>query len=259
LIKNIINNKNSKNHTIEPYRFKVIGSSFENEKKTPDETPDEPDKSEKPVNPKPIVQADEQQNRFIEELLKKSDELSSNIIKLQMQIEKQEGDFNSRLENELQRESQSAYKNGYQKAKDDLEKGVQEVKEKFLNSINTLEIEAKKGDEFLKQAESELSDTAIEIAREVISKEIKDSSSLVATTLSKKLIEELKDAKNIRLKVNPKDYESLNQTYSTVEHIGVDSDSAITQGGVVVLSDVGNLDANISTRLEKVKNIVKSD
>jgi len=68
----------------------------------------------------------------------------------------------------------------------------------------------------------------------------------------------LKDAKSIKLKVNPKDLESLKERYSTIENIRVDGDSAITEGGVVVLSDAGNLDGNISTRLEKVKNLIEN-
>ncbi len=111
---------------------------------------------------------------------------------------------------------------------------------------------------FLKQVESDLSSTAVEVAKEIILKEIKHSSSDIAATLSQKLIEELKDAKNIKLKVNPSDYESLNEIYSTIENVKVDSDSSITQGGVVILSDVGNLDGNISTRLEKVKNLIEN-
>ncbi|HIP30802.1 MAG TPA: flagellar assembly protein FliH, partial [Sulfurospirillum arcachonense] len=181
-----------------------------------------------------------------------------NIIKLQMQIEKQEEDFSNRLKNDLERESQNAYEKGYQKAKDDLEAETKEVKDKFLNSINILEVEAQKGNDFLKQVENDLSSTAVEVAREVILKEIKHSSSDIAAALSKKLIEELKDAKTIKLKVNPSDYEALNEIYSSRENIRVDSDSAITKGGVVVLSDVGNLDGNISTRLEKVKNLIEN-
>ncbi len=60
------------------------------------------------------------------------------------------------------------------------------------------------------------------------------------------------------MKVSPKDYESLKEVYSTIENIRVDSDSAITEGGVIILSDAGNLDGNISTRLEKVKNLIEN-
>ena len=263
-MKNVIDTNAAKNHVIEPYHFKVLGGvSSVHKQEDIVEVADNvkeaaQNKTDKPQKDEPAVQIDEQQNRFIEELLKKSDELSTNIIKLQMQIEKQEEDFNNRLKNELERGSQNAYEKGYQKAKDDLEAASKEVKDKFLNSINILEVEAQKGNDFLKQIESELSSTAIEVAREVILKEIKHSSSDIAAVLSKKLIEELKDAKTIKLKVNPSDYEALNEIYSTLENIRVDSDSAITKGGVVVLSDVGNLDGNISTRLEKVKNLIEN-
>ncbi len=263
-MKNVIDTDTAKNHLIEPYHFKVLGgvnSVYDGEKETilkEDVAKVVQNEPTQVLQSEPIVQVDEQQNRFIEELLKKSDELSTNIIKLQMQIEKQEEDFNNRMQNELKREAENSYEKGYQKAKDELEVGIKEIKVKFLNSINILETEAKKGDEFLKQVESELSSTAVEVAHEVILKEIKHSSSEIASVLSKKLVEELKDAKNIKLKVNPKDYEALKEIYSTIEHIRVDSDSAIVEGGVVVLSDVGNLDGNISTRLEKVKNLIEN-
>jgi flagellar assembly protein FliH len=259
-MKNIIENGDAKSHTIEPYHFKVLGGVSNVHEPEEVKNISEPVQDEvvKETPNEPVMQVDEQQNKFIEELLKKSDELSTNIIKLQMQIEKQEEEFNNRLQNELEREAQSSYEKGYQKAKEDLEAVTKEAKDKFLNSINTLETESKKGDEFLKQVENELSSTAVEIAKEVILKELKNSSSDIAAALSKKLIEELKDAKNIKLKVNPADYEALNEIYSNIENIKVDSDSAITKGGVVILSDVGNLDGNISTRLEKVKNLIEN-
>ncbi len=264
-MKNVIDTDTAKNHTIEPYHFKVLGgvSSVHKQEDIAEVTDNDVKEvaQNEPVKPQKVeqvVQIDEQQNRFIEELLKKSDELSTSIIKLQMQIEKQEQDFNNRLKNELERESQNAYEKGYQKAKDDLEAETKEVKDKFLNSINILEVEAQKGNDFLNKIESELSSTAIEVAREVILKEIKQSSTDIASALSRKLIEELKDAKTIKIKVNPSDYEALTEIYSSRENIRVDSDSAITKGGVVVLSDAGNLDGNISTRLEKVKNLIEN-
>ncbi len=262
---NIIEHEKTKNHVIKPYHLKSLdGVSNEDEMQEMDEAPevtqDKTSKEPKVVeHHEPIVQVDEQQNRFIEELLKKSDELSTNIIKLQMQIEKQEDDFNNRLIKELERESQDAYEKGYQSAKDELESSTNEIKDKFLNSIVTLEKEAIKGDDFLKHLEGELLSTSIEVAKEVISKELKNSSSDVAAALCKKLIEELKDAKNIKLKVNPADFDALQEIYSAIKNIDVQSDSAITKGGVIVLSDTGNLDGNISTRLDKVKNLLENE
>lgn len=261
-MKNVIDTKVVNEHKIEPYRFKVLGgvNAVYKDESIPEVVEDTKISEELVTAPlKEVgVKQDEQQNKFIEELLKKSDELSSNIIKLQMQVEKQEVEFKNRLSNELDRESKSSYEKGYQTAKEELLNGVEEIKQKFFNSINILEEEVKNGNEFLKQVENELSQTAIEVAKEVILKELKHSSSEIAVALSKNLIEELKDAKNIKLKVNPKDYDALKEYYSSIENIRVDSDNAITEGGVVILSDVGNLDGNISTRLEKVKNLIEN-
>lgn len=260
-MKNVIDTKVANEHKIEPYRFKVLGgttSVIEEEVPAFVENIKENEEIVIEKEIEPVSKQDEQQNKFIEELLKKSDELSSNIIKLQMQVEKQEVEFQNRLANELERESKSSYDKGYQAAKEELTNNLEEIKQKFYNSINILEDEAKKGNDFLKQIENELSQTAIEVAKEVILKEIKHSSSEVAIALSKSLMEELKDAKSIKLKINPKDYEALKDVYSSIENIRIDSDNAIAEGGVVVLSDVGNLDGNISTRLEKVKNLIEN-
>ncbi|MBL0702485.1 MAG: flagellar assembly protein FliH [Sulfurospirillum sp.] len=264
-MRNVIANQHINNHTIKSYNLKALsGASNIHKSKDIKSAKDEESKivpeNEKAIpKSEPIVQIDEQQNKFIEELLKKSDELSSNIIKLQMQIEKQESDFNSRLQNEIKRESENAYEKGYQKSKEDLEVEIKELKEKYLNSINILEKEAGKKTDFLKKIERDLSTTAVEIAREVILKEVAHSSNEIAIKLSKNLIKELKDAKKIKIKVNPVDYKSLNEIYSSIENIIVDSDSSITKGGVVILSDTENLDGNISTRLEKAKNLIENE
>lgn len=268
-MKTIIDTQNNNGHTIEPYHFKVLGGTnviAEEIIKVEDNIQENKIKEDivaKPlVDTLPIVEntvkKEEPSNQFIEELLKKSDELSSNIIKLQMQIEKQEDEFNNRLKADVERESQEAYQKGYDKAKEELTNSLEEIKTKYLNSINILEQQEKSTDEYLKKIEMELSSTAVEIAKEVILKEVKIASSEIAISLSKNLLEELKDAKNIKLKVNPKDYESLKETYATIENIKVDSDVSITEGGVVILSDVGNLDGSLSVRLEKVKNLIQN-
>lgn len=251
--------KNSDEHSIEPYHFKVLGGANilpESESILPEAIKEVPPAPKEKVIKEEVIKQDAN-NLFVEKLLKKSDELSSNIIKLQMQIEKQEVEFQKRLTNDIKRESDNSFQKGYDKAKNDLQQTVNEIKEKFLNSINILEEQAKNSDEYLKKIEADLSSTAVEIAKEVILKELKQSSSEIAKALSQKLIEELKDAKNIKLKVNPKDFEALKENYSNIENIRVDSDLSIAEGGVVVLSDVGNLDGNLSTRIEKVKNLIQ--
>ncbi|MCD8476674.1 MAG: hypothetical protein LRY68_00940 [Sulfurospirillum sp.] len=101
-----------------------------------------------------------------------------------------------------------------------------------------------------------MSISAFEIAKEVIQKEVSLSSSHIAASLSKALLQEVKDAVKIELRVNPKDLEALKELYANEEKIKVIGDDAIAQGGVVVFSDVGNLDGNLAMRLEKVKYLL---
>ncbi len=265
MIKNIVNTDEFENHNVEKYRFKVLGGASNIGEQSAQESLVEENVKVKELeeqvelisNTDIEVKSDEQ-SQFIEELLKRSDELSTNIIKLQMQIEKQDVNFEDRLQNELKRESESSYEKGYQKGKEELLNTVEDIKAKYLNSINILEAESKKGSEYLKKIESELSSTAIEIAKEVIAAEVKNSSSAIAIALAKKLIEELSDAKTIELKVNPKDFEAIKSENFEIENIKISSDLSITEGGVIVLSDAGNLDGNLSTRIGKVKNLIEN-
>lgn len=260
---NIIDKQKIDDHSVQRYRFKVLGTnlaemqtsaadeaSFSNQTSTTIQQPlfDE-------VLPTPRYE--ESQNQFVEELLKKTDDLSTNIIKLQMQIEKQELEFSNRLNEELKRERENSYSMGYQKAKEESEISIQEFKSRYLKSISQLDATQKHMDEILMKVEADIIETACEIAKEVMKKEVKTASGQIASTLAKELLKELRDASKIELKVNPKDFEILQEQYLKDEKIKVTSDDSITLGGVVVLSDIGNLDGNLTMRLEKVKYLIQ--
>jgi len=264
---NIIDKDKVEDHSVQSYRFKVLGSNLAetpatlhvNDAYAPEsmyETETKP-VSDEIIN---IARIEEgTQNQFIEELLKKTDELTSNVVKLQIQIEKQEQDFNNRLTEELTRERENAYSQGYQKAKEESESTVTEMKSRYLKSIGHVDTLYKSIEERLAKLETDMSVTAFEIAKEVIKKEVSLSSSKIAGSLSKALLQEVKDALKIELKVNPKDLEALKELYAEDEKIKVTSDDAITLGGVVILSDVGNLDGNLAMRLEKVKYLLQEN
>ncbi len=170
---NIINKEHVEAHTVQRYRFKVLGSSVsdlqasstmeEELSKDPFESTDEVAL----INeiPKVLRTEESSQHLFVEELLKKTDELTTNVIKLQLQIEKQEGEFNQRLNEELKRERENAHTQGYQKAKEELEGVLSEVKSRYLKSINQLETLSVNIEEKLLKIESEMSATAFEIAK----------------------------------------------------------------------------------------------
>ena len=196
---------------------------------------------------------------FVEELLKKTDELSSNIIKLQMQIENQESEFAKRLEAEIARAKEDGKNEGIAQTNAANEAKIKELEAKFSASAAKLDEQYAKFDEFLKKSEDELGQTAIKIAKEVIEKEVSSASSQIAHHLANSLIKELSDVKNIEIRVNPEDSEYLKEQFSKNERVKVSADDAISKGGVVIISEGGNIDATMQTRLEKLKMLVNNE
>ena len=286
----VITSETSPAHFIENYRFKVLGSN----ERAQDSAPvliEENNLSEElneqnleqggenftpqsqPVHQmQPNMQnhfAPQSQNSqahqpgfdssFVEELLKKTDELSSNIIKLQMQIENQESEFAKRLEAETIRAKEDGKNEGIAQTNAANEAKIKELEAKFSASATKLDEQYVKFDEFLKKSEEELGQTAIKIAKEVIEKEVSSASGQIAHHLANSLIKELSDVKNIEIRVNPEDSDYLKEQFSKNERVKVSADDAISKGGVVIISEGGNIDATMQTRLEKLKMLVNNE
>ena len=286
----VITSESSPAHFIENYRFKVLGSNERAQDSAPvlieennlseelnEQNLEQGGENFTPQN-QPVHQmqsnmqnhfAPQPQNSqahqpgfdssFVEELLKKTDELSSNIIKLQMQIENQESEFAKRLEAETIRAKEDGKNEGIAQTNAANEAKIKELEAKFSASAAKLDEQYVKFDEFLKKSEEELGQTAIKIAKEVIEKEVSSASSQIAHHLANSLIKELSDVKNIEIRVNPEDSDYLKEQFSKNERVKVSADDAISKGGVVIISEGGNIDATMQTRLEKLKMLVNNE
>lgn len=275
---NVISGGASQQHIVEGYRFKVI-SEFDNTTPNENQTgsntnstsnaplnsnPSPTLENEKPEENQNSAQAQEAnspafQPSFVEDLLKKTDEMSSNIIKLQMQIESQESEFNNRLNTELENAKEKFFKEGYEEAKAEYEKELEELKDKYLKSVAKLEEACLNLNTFIEKNEKELAHTALDIAKEVILKELENDSSKIAYALAKDLLTELKGASAIELKVNSNDYGYLKEQFKENSNIKITLDDAISKGSVVILSDAGNIESNLNARLAKIKKMVGNE
>ena len=91
------------------------------------------------------------------------------------------------------------------------------------------------------------------ISYDIIKRKLPVINNEIAKVLGDELIKELQSASKIRLRVNPKNHGAIPEHVGSSEHIEVISDSAVSEGGVIVISDAGNIDAQISKRFQRVK------
>ena len=257
-MKSVINAKSIASHNVQKYNFKILTSStFNEEQSQPIEEAIE-EKNVQNISNETLNNEvpKEVKDDFIAELLEKSDKMSSELVKLQMQIEEGQKEFEKRIKEAKEESYSLGLEDGYKKAKQEYEGEIESLKKQYANSISKLDEITGSCKNYIDNLKSELSDVSLEIAKEVIAKEVSQNSKEIALALAKKLLEDVKDANTIEIKVNPKDFEYLKENFSDMQNISISSDEAINEGGVILISNIGNIDGDIKTRIEKAKQII---
>jgi flagellar assembly protein FliH len=192
-------------------------------------------------------------DELIESLMKKADEMSSNVIKMQMRIEAMQEEHIQALEEVKKAAFDEGIVAGIAQEKLNNDGVSAQSHDQLSQSVKTLEKAASEFVSALSAIQKELTHTALDIAKEVIGIETHDNSAKIAAKLSNDLIEELKDASKITLRVNPADHGFISEKVGSLSHVEVLSDRAISPGGVVAISDAGNIDSEIKKRYERLK------
>lgn len=266
----VISSKSIEKHTINKYNFKVLAfgadKTDENEAENQNAQEYETKRFTKESNPKKresdidaTAMSQGSKDSLIESLLKKTDEMSSNFIKLQMKLEAKEEEFRDELLQAKEESFKQGIEAGIEQAKKDANQNSAHGLDLFASSVTKLEKSAKEFENALEAIKAELMNAAIDIAKEVITIEIGTNSSAIAKILSDELIKELQGATKITLRVNPRDHGFISEKVGLLVHVSIVSDSAVSPGGVVATSDAGNIDAQISKRFERVKKAALSE
>ena len=248
----VIQNNSHGAHAISKYQFKILSSS------SGMSVGEAVQEIHHTLNQEPAVErrresSNSSKDELIESLLKKADEMSSNVIKMQMRLESMQAEHASALEDAKKVGYEEGFAAGItQEQTQNAAQGAQSH-ELLSQSVKTLEKAAADFVVALESIQKELTHTALDIAKEVIGIETTEHSSKVAAKLSNDLIEELKDASKITLRVNPADHGFISEKVGSLTHVEVLSDRAISPGGVVAISDAGNIDSEIKKRYERLK------
>ena len=262
----VISNDSVAMHSVDKYNFKIIALGSNGDEEGVDShsnlVPEYTEQSNPKARATDIDSSElstSSKESLIESLMKKTDDMSSNFIKLQMKLEAKEEEYKLELEKAKEEAFDEGMQAGKAKAIEDGDVSVTDAIKQFSSSVQKLEDSASDFQTALEAIKESLITAALDISKEVVNVELSDNSKEVAKVLSDELIKELQSASKVILKVNPKDHGAISEHVGLLEHIEVVSDSAISEGGVIAISDAGNIDAEISKRFERVKKAVLSE
>ncbi len=191
-----------------------------------------------------------------EAVLKKAEELSTNLKSVESELKEQKIQFQSQLEEAKKRSYDDGFKAGVEDTNSKFSVEIEEIKKRFLEGVNSLEGSVEQSHTMMDTLEKELSSIALDIAKEVILIEVNKNSQDIAKELAESLMQNIKEATKITLKVNPEDFKFLKENLAEDVRVKIESNSAIAKGGVVVVSDIGNIDGSVMTRFSNIKTSI---
>jgi len=259
----VISKTRLEKHNVNKYQFKTIPTvSSSSSSKEHEESPTFTEEN----NPRARVTdvdssalSSSSKESLIESLMQKTDEMSSNFIKLQMKLESKEEEFKKALEKAKEEAFSEGLEAGLAKAHLDADVTAANSVDLFASSVGKLEESAKEFESALEGIKAGLISAALDISKEVVKIELSENSNEVAKILSDELLKELQSASKVTLKVNPKNHGAISEHIGNLEHISIVSDSAVSEGGVIIMSDAGNIDAQIGKRFQRVKQAALSE
>ncbi len=126
----------------------------------------------------------------------------------------------------------------------------------FTNLIKELS-ESKK--RILKESEEETLDLAISIAEKVIHQEVSTEKGVILSVL-RAAIKNILDKDEIKIRLNPRDYACMMEVkpeilrgFDGIRNMAFEEDEAIEQGGAVIETLLGEVDARLDHQLSEIK------
>lgn len=155
----------------------------------------------------------------------------------------------------------AAYQQGFKEAEKVLrEKINDELKEQISRFEQLFKNFSDEVENLGKTIESMVISLAVEIARKIVKKEIERDDNFVINQV-KDAIKRVIGVERIKLRINPEDEKlikelkpELLQIADSTHDIIVEPDPSIERGGCIIESELGNVDARISTQFSLIEN-----
>ncbi len=254
----IIESDNLDKHNIKKFHFASLGVGDE-KKSSYDPSLFSDNELIKESTPAEENEPQERHNSVADELLQKIEALTNDNITLTQELETLKKEYQQKLETESEEAFKKGKEEGIKETQNTLQEHNDELNMQLVKSITLLDEAIQQQHTFFEKTKEELVDSAIIIAKKVIKKEIEENAHTIALNLAENFLSDLKEATQITLKVNPQDATYIQEHYKDEKNIKIDPDDAINKGGIIILSDIGNIDGNIDTRLQKAIALIERE
>ena len=210
-----------------------------------------------------LQEAESEKRSILEKARSEAEEIKARAYREGFEQGREEG-FNSGHSQGVEKGREEGYETGYRRGYDEgFEKGKTEFREAVqeLKAIARSVIDQRR--KILQEAEPELVDLALSIARKVIQDEI--DSGRVIKNLVKAVIKYSLENDRLVIKVNPKDMEHLDKfkddlfaEVAETRVIEIVQDESVEPGGCLVITSTGQIDAQIGGQLKKIVEVLKT-
>ena len=202
-----------------------------------------------------------QANEFYENKLKELDKLQETRI-LKAKEEAESLINQARLE--ISKNEDQVYQKGYKEGLDSGYKVGREEVDRLIGRLNViLSSIIKKRNEIMEEAEKQLVDIILIIARKVVKKIVDQDEQVVYRNVLEAL-KVLKSSTEVAIRVNLQDLDLATQhkdefvnRIEGIEHLKILEDSSVERGGCYIDTDFGSINAKISTQLSHIEEQIK--
>jgi len=158
---------------------------------------------------------------------------------------------------EIDKMKESGYKEGMKIGK---KEGEEKVSSEFSDALKTLNQAVKERKKIIRDAESEILRLSLKVAEQIIRSEVSLHRDVVLNIVSE-AIGRVSDREQIIIKANREDVDQLKKykdrigkIVDGVKNLSIIEDSAVEPGGCIIETNVGYVDARISTKLKAIED-----
>ncbi|UOF89356.1 flagellar assembly protein FliH [Fodinisporobacter ferrooxydans] len=199
--------------------------------------------------------------RFEQEKLQAWIQLEQEKQRLQEEYEQLKHALLSEQKQAMETARKDGFASGYDEGKN---KAFEEYRTTIEKSEQILRYTQQERLDYLAENEPFMIELVCEIARRVIHRQLQVSPDLLIPII-KQALQEIQDYQKVEIRVHPDDYEHVFQSKHTLvnsipgqSEILIIPDSNVENGGCVIQSEFGTVDARIDTQLSEIKRALTS-